>query len=298
MTDSTRKNSNTPKTAIIGAGGFLGKRLFAAHRKEHHDCVGTFHSSGQPIVDLKNPTISHLRLKETGHEQAIIAAFVVDVKKCEFEVEYTRQRNVDGVMSLVDQIIRAGIKPIFLSTDWVFDGKKGSYKDSDKTDATCGYGAQKAEVERLIQERYREDQYLIIRLSRMFTIEKGDNSTPDQIARTLSRGDEVHAAHDQIFGPLLVDDAVRAIIGLQKRNASGIVNVNSPEVYSRLQLALEIADEMRVERSKIKSISILDIDTIKRPQKTNMLCERLDEIAPVTFTPTRECLKQIAQNYT
>ena len=81
--------NNIPKTGLIGAGGFLGSKLFAAHREVFPDCVGTYYSSGKPVLGLFKPNISALNLYKTGHREVIIAATVIDVYKCEYDKEKT-----------------------------------------------------------------------------------------------------------------------------------------------------------------------------------------------------------------
>ena len=131
----------------------------------------------------------------------------------------------------------------------------------------------------------------------MYSLIKGDNSTPDQIACSFSKGEKIKAARDQIFGPLLIDDAVRAIIDIQKLGFKGIVNINSPEVYSRLQMAFEIADEMGIDRSRVESISLDELDRINRPKRTNMICNRLNDLVSLKFTLMSKSIKSIANNY-
>jgi dTDP-4-dehydrorhamnose reductase len=226
----------------------------------------------------------------------IIAAALIDVYKCEYDKENTYPVNVIGTLKLIRQIVEEGLKPIFLSTDWVFRGDTGDYNDEAKPDPVCEYGMQKAEVELEIPNICK-DNYLIVRLSRMYSFQKGDNSTPDQIARSFSKGEKVRVASDQVFAPLLINDAVRAIFGLQRVGSTGIVNVNSPEVYSRLQMAYEISDAMGIDRKMVEPISLDDLDNIKRPKCTNMICNRLNEINSFQFTPMHESIMKIANNY-
>jgi len=285
-----------PKTLLIGAGGFLGNNLHKAHRLYFDDCIGTYYTKGEPILDLLNPNLSALNLFNSGYKEVIIAAGVINVYKCEYEKKATYPANVTGTLELIRQINQEGLKPVFISTDWVFKGDIGNYDDYAKPGPVCGYGAQKAEVEEAIPG-ICEDNYLIVRLGKLFSLTKGDNSFLDQIARTLSQNKIVKAAKDQIFNPLFIDDAVRAILGLQCVGAKGTVNISSPEIYSRLEMAYDIADEMGKDRCRIESISLDQIDEIERPKRTNMTCNRLAKLAPLDFTPTSKCIKKIASNY-
>jgi dTDP-4-dehydrorhamnose reductase len=286
-----------PKTAIIGGGGFLGSRLLAAHRRLYPDCIGTYHSQGHPKLDIFAPDLAPLNLVGTGHKEVIVAAAVVDVKRCEWNKEETRPGNVTGTLELLRQISSAGLKPVFISTDWVFRGDTGNYDDEAKPDPICGYGAQKAQVEAALPG-VCGPRYLIVRLSKLFSLNKGDKSAPDQFAALLAQGKKVRAARDQVFGPLLVGDAVKAILGLQRAGATGTVNICSSEVWSRLDMAYALADALGADRRLIEPISLDDLgDGIRRPKNTFMICKRLNAVAPVDFTPMSQCIQRIAQNY-
>jgi dTDP-4-dehydrorhamnose reductase len=286
-----------PKTAVLGAGGFFGRRLLAAHRAAHPDCVATYHTSGQPVLDIFRPDIAPLRLPATGHRDVVIAAAVVDVQKCEWQPELTYPGNVTGTLELIRQISEAGLKPIYISTDWVFRGDTGDYRDDAKQDPVCGYGAQKAAVEQGIQALCG-DNFLVVRLSKLFSLDRGDHSTPDQIAASLAQGRKVRAAWDQIYGPLLVEDAVGALLGLQAADAKGFVNICSPEIWSRFGVAEAIADALGADRALVASISLDELeDKIQRPKRTNMICERLKQLAPFEFVPMAHCIARVAANY-
>ncbi len=231
-----------PKTAVIGAGGLLGRHLLAAYRAFYPDALGTRRQATQatPRLDLAAPDIATLRLAELGYQAAVIAAGVTNVAACQRDAQFAISRNVRGTLRLAGQLARAGLKTIFLSSDYVFDGVTGRYDDDAPPRPLNVYGTCKAQVERRLPE-VCEGNYLIVRLSKVFALEAGDGTLLDEMAARLSGGEPVRAACDQVFCPSYVGDVVRCILLLQAAGADGTYNVCSPEVWRRSDLAKELA---------------------------------------------------------
>ncbi|HAW50650.1 TPA: hypothetical protein DCX16_06855 [bacterium] len=289
-----------PKTVIIGASGFLGSAFLFTYRNIHPDCVGTARKlDGYNIfyVDLLSPNIAPLKLTEKGHKEALILAAIPKIERCEKEKELTRKVNVDGTLELIKQLVSEGIKPIFFSSDYVFDGEKGNYEDDALTNPITEYGRQKAEVEARIKD-IAKDNYLVVRLGKVFSLKKGDNSLLDEMASILASGGIVKAAFNQIFSPMLISDVINAVAYLQAKGTTKIINVCSPEVWLRYDLALEMAKAMGIESKQIQRISLDEIASeAKRPKNTSMIPKRLLSEKQITFTSISKCIKIIAKNY-
>ncbi len=297
---NSREQTHVPKTAIIGATGFLGRNFLSPYRSLWPDCIATSRrEAGENIqfLDLASPDISSLRLAETGHKEALILAGVTKVEMCEQNKEVTRKINVDGTLELIRQLVSEGIKPIFFSSDYVFDGSKAPYHDSDSTNPVTEYGKQKAEVERRICEII-PGNHLIIRLSKVFGLKKGDGTLFDEMAKILRSGGILRAAFDQVFCPTYVSDVLRAVLLLQSGKANGIVHVCPPEAWSRYNLAVALAKAMRIEAGKVCRISIDEISvSCKRPKNTSMTCSALLTGEGFSFTPIAACIDKAASNW-
>ena len=149
-------------------------------------------------------------------------------------------RNVDGTLELARQLAGEGVVPVFFSTDLVFDGQDGRYIDDAPTRPLNEYGAQKAEVEQRLPE-VCGGRCLVIRLGKVFGLARGDGTLLDEMAGRLTKGQEVAAARDQVFSPVLVGDVVRAVLSLQAVGVTGVVNLQRPEVWSRFDLGRAVA---------------------------------------------------------
>jgi dTDP-4-dehydrorhamnose reductase len=287
------------KTAVIGASGYIGRHLLAAYRKTHPDCVGTAFSKIQPgltFFDIRQPDINLLQLEKTGHQTVVIASAIPNIKRCEEEKSTSFAVNVEGTLELIRQIGRTSMSVIFLSSDYVFAGTGAPHDDGDEPHPSTEYGRQKAQVEREIPALAKN--HLILRLSKIFGLQKGDGTLLDEMADSLSAGREVPAAQDQFFCPTYVDDLIAAIRGIQERNLNGIMNVSAPESWSRYQIASALARAMNVHAGRIKKISLYDLPSmLDRPLDTSLACSRLNKEAAISFTPLRGCIERTAAQW-
>ena len=290
-----------PKTAIIGAAGFIGKFFFEAYRKIYHDCIGTSRDASRDktsFLDLFSPTIVPLRLAEFGYQEVLILAGITKIATCAEEKELTRKINVEGTLDLVGQLFSEGIKPIFFSSDAVFDGVTGFYEEEDLPNPMNEYARQKAEVESRMKEICTDGNYLIVRISKVFSLNCGDGTLFDEMASIFKSGGIVRAAHDQIFSPIYVLDLVEIVKILQIKGVTGVMNINPPEIWSRYDLALALADCMEVSSDQVEKISLDDLpETFKRPKNTSMKADKIIRETGFKFTPTIEYIERIAENW-
>jgi dTDP-4-dehydrorhamnose reductase len=127
---------------------------------------------------------------------------------------------------------------------------------------------------------------------------KGDGTLLDEMVGILKSGGTIRAAYDQIFCPTLISDLINVVAVIQTLGISGVVNVCSPEVWSRYDLALALAREMGVRSTRVSRISLDDLGIgPKRPKNTSMAIERLQREAQYNFTPMAQCITYVARNW-
>jgi dTDP-4-dehydrorhamnose reductase len=275
------------KTAVIGASGYIGGHLWRSYRSVYPDCVGTTFSTDNPSLvrfDIRQPNLDVLRLEETGHEAVLIAAAKPNIAYCEQYRDAAFQTNVKGMLELARQIGRTRMQVIFLSSDYVFEGKAGPHDDDHEVRPTTEYGRQKAEVER--QLPFLAAKYLVLRLSKVYGVQKGDRTLLDEMAGLLAAGKEVRAARDQVFCPTYVGDLIPVAHAIQNRGWVGTVNLCNPERWTRYDVAFALAQAMQVDHSLVRSISLHDIPGMAgRPLDTSMMSSRLARELQPHFTP-------------
>ncbi len=250
------------------------------------------------FLDVLSPDVAPLKLVESGHQEAMVLTGITKIAICEKDKELSRKINVDGTLELVRQLLSAGIKPIVFSSDIVFDGVTGLYDEDARTNPVNEYARQKAEVEARIKEICKRNNYLIVRLSKTFSLDKGDGTFLDEMASILKSGGVVRAAYDQVFSPLCVLDLVKLVIVLQTKGLTGTININPPEIWSRYDLALTLAKCMGVSSNHIKQISLADLqETFQRPRNTSMKADKVIWETDYQFPATRKYIEKIAGNW-
>jgi dTDP-4-dehydrorhamnose reductase len=248
-------------------------------------------------VDLAAPDVRPLKLRESGHHYAILTAAVTGLARCEQDREYTRARNVTGTLELARQLAEEGVTPVFFSTDNVFDGRGGPYPDEAPTNPPNEYGAQKAEVERRLPE-VCQGRCLILRLGKVFGLVRGDRTLLDEMADRLTKGQEVAAARDMVFCPVLVGDVVRAVLALGGVGATGLFNVCGPEAWSRFDLARAVAEALGADPALVRGMSLDDLkEPFGRPRRVHLLCRRLRATVDLEFQPLATSIAAVTRQY-
>jgi len=285
------------KTAVIGASGYIGSRLLHRYREQFPDCIGTTFSRSLPNLisfDLRDPELNQLALEETKHQAVLIASGQTNVVWCESHPDESYDLNVRSTLQLIEQLGKTSLTTIFLSSDYVFDGRTGDYSDRVEVSPTTEYGRQKAKVEREIPNL--TNNYKILRLSKIYGTEGKDGTLLDSIARTLSQGQVVEAARDKIFNPTHVDDLVSMILFIQQHEKSGLFNLCSPQSYSRYQIALQLSEALNMDSTLVKPVLLSENPLLKHiPLNTSL--KRSTILEAVSHLSMNEAVKRVAANW-
>jgi dTDP-4-dehydrorhamnose reductase len=282
------------KTAVLGGAGFIGGRFLMKYRAGHPDTIGTSSrpSSSLAFFDLGNPDIASLRLGAQGYGWALIACGVTGIARCEQEQVLARRINVEGTLAAAAGLIDEGVTPIFLSSDYVFDGRAGGYAEDGPRKPLNAYGRFKAQVEERMLEEF-DGRCLIVRLSKVYGLTPGDGTLIDEMARTLLRGDRLRAATNQIFCPTSIDDIVEGVLAAQEARVSGLVNLCAPEAWSRYDIGRAVAAALGTAAEKVTPITLDDLrEPFERPKNTSMRSTRPPLVK--RFMPVREAIREYA----
>lgn len=219
------------KAMIFGASGLLGKALTNEWARD--EVVGL----GSRDVDIRDADKVREVVEKVCPAWIVLAAAYTNVDDCESHPDLAFAVNRDGALNVAQAAKRAGAKLLFLSSDYVFDGKKTSpYETADARNPQSVYGRSKAEAEARLLEVLPE--CCIARTSWLFGT--GGKCFPDTILKLAASRPALDVVNDQRGCPTYSVDLARAIIGLCRNQASGIVHVTNAGDCSWFEFAREI----------------------------------------------------------
>jgi dTDP-4-dehydrorhamnose reductase len=219
------------KAMIFGATGLLGKALMRECSCD--EVMGL----GSRDVDIRDAKRVRDVVMDARPDWIVLSAAYTDVDGCENNPEKAFAVNRDGAVHVAGAAKEAGSKMIFLSSDYVFDGKRTSpYEAEDPRDPQSVYGRSKAEAEVRLLEVLSD--CCIARTSWLFGA--GGKCFPDTILKLAASRPALDVVNDQRGSPTYAGDLARAIIDLCRKNASGIVHVTNAGDCSWFEFAQEI----------------------------------------------------------
>ena len=137
---------------------------------------------------------------------AVIFYAEAGIDECKADMERSNDINVRSTKQVIDDLDRMGVKPIFISTEYVFNGEKGGYTEEDQALPSTVYGSQKLEIEEYLADRCPD--YAVLRLAKVFGTDPEEETILSGWLNQIKRGEEIRCARHQVFVPIHVDDAV------------------------------------------------------------------------------------------
>jgi len=219
------------KVLIIGHLGLLGHALMRPERGVD------VHGLDLPDIDIRDFSQLQKHLKQHSPDWIVLAAAYTDVDGCESHQDRAFTVNRDGALNVARAAKEANARLLFLSTDYVFDGKKASpYEVDDARNPQSVYGRSKAEAEIGLLEVLPE--CCIVRTSWMFGV--GGKSFPDTILKLAASRSALDVVNDQRGCPTYSVDLARAIFQLCGKDAKGILHATNAGECSWFEFAQEI----------------------------------------------------------
>jgi dTDP-4-dehydrorhamnose reductase len=258
------------KYLITGSNGLLGQKIVRQleNKQENYLATSLGKNRNKDCPNAKYQTLDITSRKdvfaciEKYQPDAIInTAAMTNVDACEEDAENCHLINVQAVKNLVDCCKLLGIHFTQVSTDFVFDGENGPYKETDTVNPLSVYAKSKVESETFLQDNDFEN-WAILRTIIVFG--NGNNLSRSNIVlwakSALEKGEKLTIVDDQFRAPTWADDLAWACIQSAKRQVKGIFHISGPETNSMYQWVIRIADHFGYDRSLVKPIKTSDLN--------------------------------------
>lgn len=273
------------KTLIIGANGFTGRRILQHLSSQgKYELTGcSLHEDIQPAdhyryvqADINNhPAIA--RLIDEVHPAIVINASALSVPDyCESHHEEAHATNVLAVEHIARCCEKAGSRFIHLSTDFVFDGKKGElYTEEDTPSPVNYYGLSKYQGELAVAANC--SNYANVRVVVVYgKALPGQHGNILQLVKNrLQAGQEIRVVSDQYRTPTWVQDIAVGVEKLMHTTQSGIWHISGGECLSIADIAYRVADYFKLDRSLILPVTTEEMnEATPRPRFSGLSIEK------------------------
>lgn len=263
------------KVLLTGANGLLGQALVNIFRNDYMILLsGQEDENYNPAFDLeyRRMDITHMEnckelVKFFSPDIIINAASFTNVDDCENNKELCWQVNVKGVENLAQLSRRYYIHLIHYSTDYVFDGKTGPYKESHRPTPIGYYGKSKLASENVL--RQIGSPSTIIRTCVLFGT--GYNVKRNfflWVFDNLKSGEHIRIVMDQFNNPTLAEDLAAGTKQVVEQSALGLYHMGGLEYISRYEFARLLANTFNFSEELITPIKTSELGQIaNRPLK-------------------------------
>ena len=267
------------KVIITGSNGLLGQSLLnlLSEEKEKYEVYGFskgINRSGREdftyvSIDITNKENLKKSIKEIQPDFIINTAAMTQVDDCENNKQACDILNVDVVKWLSEIAEEINAHVIHISTDFIFDGVKGNYKETDTPNPISYYGLSKLKSEKVLTSS--NINFTILRTILVYgkVFDMSRSNIVLWVKQMLEEGKEITIVDDQYRAPTYVLDLAMACKISMDKKATGIFNISSNKLMSVFEITQEIAEVFNLDKSLLKPISTSTLNqTAPRPAKT------------------------------
>jgi len=265
------KEASETRIVVTGSSGLLGRGLMNA-LKGSYEVVGIDRCvpEGQNdlAVDLVEKEQTLRSILATAPSVVVHTAAETNVDRCETERALAQRINVEGTANLAAACARVGAKLIFISTDYVFNGRKGNYAETDEPDPISYYGITKLDAERIVQST---SKWLIIRTSVLYGWHPSKPNFVTWILKGLREHQTLKVVNDHVSSPTFAGNLADAIRKAIELNSQGLLHVAGSERISRFDFARRIARQFDLDERLLVPARMSDLNWIaKRPRDSSL----------------------------
>lgn len=235
------------KLLITGASGLVGTRLTEVASHAGHDVVVTYnHHQVEGFnairADLTNEQQIRRVMQASSPDAVIHLASITDVDLCERDPELANVVNAESTRVIAEECLKAASYLVNVSTDYVFDGGRGNYREDDQPNPVNTYGSSKLKGEEAT--RATSDEFCVARTSVVYGWGRGSRPNfGSWVYSELKSGRRVKVVTNQYCSPTLSSHLARMLLEVAERQIPGTIHLAGSSRLNRYEFAQEIAAE-------------------------------------------------------
>ena len=262
------------KFLVTGSAGLVGRQVVKDLLKSYENVYSCYHNSKPEDgfatqIDLADQN-SIIKTVETIRPDVIVhLAAMTNVDQCETEKELAQKINARSTAIISEQAKKHGAFLLYVSTDYVFDGKKGLKKETDGTDPVDHYGRSKLEGEKAVQDV--ASSWCIARTSTPYGMHQKKKSFPLFVAENLQAKIPLDIVTDQYTSPTYVPNLSRMLIEISSRKIQGIIHTAGATRISRYEMAEMVAEKLNLDKKLLRPTNMSAMNwKAPRPQDSSL----------------------------
>lgn len=271
------------KIVVTGADGLFGRDV-VAHLQYRHQTIPL----SRRKLDVTDQDAVHEAILALKPDVIVHAAAFTNVDQAERERPLVFAVNAYGTGYLAEAAERIGAKFVYVSTDYVFDGKKGSpYTEEDEPNPLNVYGASKRMGEQLAADYCR--RHYIVRTAWLFGA-CGANFASN-VCRAAFAEEPVSAAVDLIGSPTFTADLARFVGQVVETDYYGLFHVVNEGHCSKYEFALEILRLLDADGSLVRPVRLEELNlAAARPVNSALMQQKAAGIGMALLEPWQAAL--------
>lgn len=260
------------KILITGGSGLLGSNV-AKFAVSGFDVYATYHKNRISLKDVNCIAIDLSqkenleRISEINPDLIVHCAALTNIDFCEENPQEAYTHNVLSSCNMAELAKKTGAYLIHISTDCVFDGRAGNYKEDDRENPVNIYGKTKLEAEQKVLSISPES--CVVRTNIYGWNELNKMSLAEWMIHKFETNSELPGFKDVWFSPIFVNDLIDVLFQLFENKYPGIIHIASREAITKLAFAQTIAEIFDYDPKVIKPVSFRDAG-LRAPRGQNM----------------------------
>jgi dTDP-4-dehydrorhamnose reductase len=289
------------KFLVTGGSGLIGFTLLQSLNELKHE-IYAFYNKNKPIADatikinlLDSESVAK-NIRMIKPDVIIHLAAITNVDQCESEKNLASSINTKATQILAQEASKGGIFLIYVSTDYVFDGKKGMYKEEDAPNPLSYYGMSKLEGEMAVEKNCAS--HCIVRTSTPFGFHPYKKSFPIWVIENLQNGNEIKIITDQFTSPTYTPNLSRMLIEIATKKISGKLHTAGATRISRFEFAKLISTKLKLDDKLIKPTTINETNWLaKRPKDSSLDVTKASKLLQEKPMKIEESLSSFIRDY-
>ena len=273
------------KVLVTGANGLLGQELVALLLQRKHEVIATSKGASrlQPSfagsftyrdLDITDGLEVQKVVMEFMPEVIVHAAAMTQVDECELNKIDCYNINVTATRFLIEAAKEVNSRLVYVSTDFIFDGSAGPYKEEDEPKPLNYYGSTKLSAETEVVESGLP--WAIARTVLVIGNAIGTRSNIiSWVKDKLSKGEKIRVVNDQFRTPTFTEDLAKGIVLIIEKKATGIYHISGKDLLTPYEIALKTAAHFQLDSSLIEKADVTSFSQpAVRPPRTGFQIDK------------------------